>query len=82
MMCGMVSPGNVAAMVMKSFAACETCMASISSGARHRPETNGARGRVAKTFGAQTATGLEVSTRAPNRRSTTRGPFLFWVREG
>lgn len=49
-MCGMVSPGNVAAMVMKSFAACETCMGSISSGARHRPETNGARGRVAKTF--------------------------------
>ena len=42
-MCGMVSPGNVAAMVMKSFAACETCMGSISSGARHRPETNGAR---------------------------------------
>ena len=49
-MCGMVSPGNVAAMVMKSFAACETCMGSISSGARHRPETNGARRRVAKTF--------------------------------
>ena len=73
-MCGMVSPGNVAAMVMKSFAACETCMASISSGARHRPETNGARGRVAKNFRCTDRNG---SRSLDARRSTTRARSCF-----